>query len=297
MNVPLDLFLDSRAVVLANDAVRAIAERDGAHAARYVSELRAEAADYPALRSLEILASWLAEWQRPSCDATSIVSAVALLEDVIVPAARDAFAARADDVLAPFFRDLAEASRGLAYEASRSKAHRAWLSLRCANWEQAEDAALGIPGANEIPDALHWLAVARYRQRGLSAARPTLFALAWRDPPRLAVLINDLQDEALERDFRNFNGACEWTNTAAAELPAWFPAWYVLEHPAAAGDFDPSETSVAPPVRAVRLVTRILELERRGDWKPLVALRDQFRRLNADLFLLYMARREVSRWR
>jgi hypothetical protein len=133
-----------------------------------VSELRAEAADYPALRSLEILASWLAEWQRPSCDATSILSAVASLEDVIAPAA---------------------------------------------------------------------------------------------------------QDEALERDYRCFNGACEWANTAAADLPAWFPAWYVLEHPAAAGDFDPSQTSMAPPVRTARLVARIPELERRGDWKPLVALR------------------------
>lgn len=297
MNVQLDLFLDSRAVVLANDAVRAIGERDGRRAARYVSELRAEAADYPALRSLEILARALAAWQRPSCDATSILSAVVSLEDLVAPAARDALAARADDILAPFFRDLAEASRGLAYEASRSKAHRAWLSLRCGDWEQAEDAALGIPGANEIPDALHWLTVARYRRRGLAAARPTLFALAWRDPPRLAELIDGLQDEALKGDYRRFNGACEWTNTAEVELPAWFPAWYVLEHPAAAGDFDSSETSMAPPVRTARLVTRILELEQQGDWKPLVALRDQFRRLNADLFSLYMARREVSRWR
>ena len=41
MNVQLDLFLDARAVVLANDAVRAIGERDAASAARYVSELRA----------------------------------------------------------------------------------------------------------------------------------------------------------------------------------------------------------------------------------------------------------------
>src|SRR5438045_7047145 len=56
LSVQLDLFLDSRAVVLANVAVRAIVERDGSRAMRCVRELRAEAADYPSLRSLEILA-------------------------------------------------------------------------------------------------------------------------------------------------------------------------------------------------------------------------------------------------
>ncbi|HET8832003.1 MAG TPA: hypothetical protein VFN86_08015 [Casimicrobiaceae bacterium] len=169
--------------------------------------------------------------------------------------------------------------------------------MRCGDWEQAEVAALAIPGANEIPDALHWLTVARHRLRGLPAARPTLFALAWRDPPRFAGLIDDLQDEALERDFKRFNDACEWTNTAVTELSAWFPAWHLLEHPAAAADLDPSEGSTAPPVRAARLVARILERERQDDWKALVALRDQLRRLSVDLFSLYMARREVSRWR
>ena len=293
----LDLFLDSRAVVLANKAIRAIAERDGARARHYVSGLCAEAADYPTLRPLEILARALVEWRCPARDVTSIVSAVAWLEDVIVPAARDAFGTRANDVLAPFFRDLAETSRGLPYEPSRAKAHRAWLSSRCGDWEQAEDAALAIPGATGIADALHWLTVARYRRRGLAAARPTLFALAWRDPPRLAALIDDLQDEALERDFGRFNGACEWTNTGAAELGAWFPAWYALEHPAAAGDYDVGEATVAAPARAACLVAGILELERQADWKQLVALREQFRLLSVDLFSLYMARREASHWR
>lgn len=297
MSLQLDLFLDSRAVVLANGAVRAIGERDGVLAMRYASELRAAAADYPTLQSLEILARALADWQRPPCDAASILASVVSLEGTIAPAAQEVFGARAGDVVAPFFRELAETSRGLSYDPSRARAHRAWLSLRCGEWKQAEDAALAIPGAAGISDALHWVTVARYRQRGLSAARPTLFALAWNDPPRLATLIDDLHDEALERDFRRFNAACEWTSIGAAELPAWFPAWYALEHPAAAGDVDHGEASVAAPARAARLVARILELERQGDWKRLVALREQFRLLNADLFSLYMARREVSHWR
>jgi hypothetical protein len=297
VNVQLDLFLDSHAVVLANEAMRAIGERDGRRAMRCVSELRAEACDYPTLPSLEILAAALLEWPRPPGDATRILSTVALLEDVIAPAARDAFGGNTDDVLAPLFRELAEASKDLPYDPSHGKAHRAWLSLRCGDWEQAEEAALAIPDATGIPDALHWLTVARHRQRGLAAARPTLFALAWRGPARLPDLIEALDDEVLERDYERFNGACEWANTSGDPLAAWFPAWYVLEHPAAAGELDADEDENVPAVQAARLVARILELERQGDWKRLVTLRDQLRLLNADLFALYMARREVSHWR
>ncbi len=297
MNVQLDLFLDSHAVVLANQAMRAIGERDGRRAMQCVSELRAEACDYPTLPSLEILAGALLEWHRPPRDATRILAAVAMLEDRLAPAARDAFGANADDVLAPLFRELAETSKDLPYDPAHGKAHRAWLSLRCGDWELAEEAALAIPSATEIPDALHWLTVARRRQRGLAAARPTLFALAWRDPPRLATVIDELQDEVLERDFSRFNGACEWTDVGASDLPAWFPAWYTLEHPAAAADFDVGERSDAPAGQAARLVARILECERQGNWKQLVALRAHLRRLNVDLFSLYIVRREVSGWR
>jgi alkylhydroperoxidase family enzyme len=46
----------------------------------------------------------------------------------------------------------------------------------------AEQAALAIPEWNAIPDALHWLTVARYRLGGVDTARATLFGLAWRLP-------------------------------------------------------------------------------------------------------------------
>jgi hypothetical protein len=106
-------------------------------------------------------------------------------------------------------------------------------------------------------------------------------------------VIGELDDEVLERDFRSFNCACEWADIDATELPAWFPAWYVLEHPAAVTDFEDVEGIFAAPAKAARLLARIIELERQGDWKRLVALREQLRLLSSDLFSLYMARRVV----
>jgi hypothetical protein len=49
---------------------------------------------------------------------------------------------------------------------------------------------------------------------------PTLFASAWRNPQRLATVIDELQDEVPEHDFARFNGACESTDVGASDLPA-----------------------------------------------------------------------------
>lgn len=293
MSIQLDLFLDSRSVLLANDAIGAIVARDAARAARCVAELRSVAPDHPNLRSLETLAGVLIEWRPPPNDVMQILSAIAWLEDAIAPAAAKALGAASREVLDPLFRDLAEASRELPYDPSHPRSHRAWLSLRCGEWAAAEEAAIGIPRAFEIPDAQHWLTVARYRQRGLPAARPTLFALAWQDPQRLPSVLGDLGDELLDRAFQSFERASEWADIEAAELPAWFPAWYVLEHPAAAKELASIGIVDGAPAAAARLLARIIELERQADWRRLVALREQLRQMNADLFSLYMARRAI----
>jgi len=293
MSLQLDLFLDSRSVVLANEAAGAISARDAALAAQRVAELRSVAPDYPNLHFLETLARELAEWQQPPGDVAQIMSAIVRLENVIVPAATQAVGAASKSILDPLFRDLAQASRGLPYEPAHAKAHRARLSLCCGVWAAAEQAALDSPRAREIPDALHWLTIARYRQHGLAAARPTLFALAWHEPQRFPSVLGELGDELLDRDFRSFERACEWAEIEAPELPAWFPAWYVLEHPAVAIDLQEMDVMAAPPAKAARLLARILEVERQGDWKKLVALREPLRLLSSDLFSLYMTRRVV----
>lgn len=293
MNLQLDLFLDSRSVVLANEAASALLARDAERSARCVAELRSLAPDYPSLESFEILAHALAEWRQPPGDVEQIISAIETLELVLAPAAKQALGPAATQMLDAFFRDLAQASHGLPYDRARAKAHEAWLRLRCGDWAGAEAAALSIPRVAKVPDALHWLTVARYRQRGLAAARPTLFALACHEPQRLAAVVGELSDELLERDLRRFEGACEWADVEANELAAWFPAWYVLEHPATGKDVADLELPSRAPAKAAKLLVRIFELERQADWRALVALREELRQLSSDLFTLYMAPRVV----
>ena len=154
--------------------------------------------------------------------------------------------------VAEFFREMAQDARGVAYEPAHAQAHRAALCLRCGEWVEAEEAALAIPGATRHADPLHWLTVARYRRHGLAAARPTLFALAWHAPHRLAAARAELADELLEREWRAFERACEWESVAEAELPAWFPAWFLVEHPVAGRELADIAFLDSPPASAAR---------------------------------------------
>jgi len=280
-----------------NQAIDAVLARDAFEAGSSIAALRAEAPDHPALLGLETLATALLEWPQRVSDTSRIVALAVWLEQEIAPVARQVLGLRADLLLAAFFRDLARTARGLNYDPTNTKAHRAWLCLRCADWAQAEEAALAIPGANEIPEVLHWLAVARHRQRGLVASRPALFALAWREPQRLASVVTALDDQLLTRDFEMFDRACGWEGVEPSELSAWFPAWYLLEHPGASKDVATAEPPATPPATAARLMMHIIELERQPDWKALIALRTQLRLLNSELFSLYMARQTADDWR
>lgn len=294
MHTQLDLFQDSRAVVLANEAIDALAARDAARAETNVGKLRCEAPETRSLPPLETLTAALAGWRVPGADSAAIVQAVEWLENEIAPAANQALGRAAHAFMSGFFHDLAEVAQGLAYDASRPAAHRASLCLRCGEWAEAEAAAHSIPRSNAIPDALHWLCVARHRQHGLAAARSALFALAWHAPARLAPTLEELGDELLDRDWQAFGRACEWESVGEAELPAWFPAWYLLEHPAVAAEFDGVEFPDCAPARAARLLLALFELERQGNWRKLARTREQLRLLNSDLFSLYMARRAVQ---
>ena len=293
MGDQLDLFLDSRAVMLANDAVNAIAGRDAEQARVALERLAREAPDHPALPALRTSVRGLAEWRRPGADPQAILAAVRWLDESLAPATSQALGDAAPGFLAAFFRELAEAARGLAYEPAYAQAHRAALCLRCGEWAEAEEAALAIPGAARRSDPLQWLTVARYRRDGLAAARPTLFALAWHAPLRLAAVRAELADDLLEREWAAFEAACEWESLAEAELPAWFPAWYLVEHPVAGKELGELAFPDTPAASAARRLVALFALERRGDQRRLAGERERLRRLNPELFTIYMARREV----
>ena len=255
------------------------------------SRLRVEAPDYPGIDALETLTTALATRFSPGADGSAISRAVEWLDRDLAPAAKRVLGNAAAQFIAGFFRDLAEAARGLAYDPARPQAHRASLCLRGGEWEEARAAADSIPQASANPDAIHWRCVARYRRYGLDAARVELFALAWRAPRRFASVRAELGDEMLDREWQRFEGASDWECIDDSELPVWFPAWCLLEHPALGASLKDIEFPNLPAAEGARLLLDLFEFERRGDQQRLVARRARLRELNPDFFALYMASR------
>jgi hypothetical protein len=288
----LDLFLDSRAVILANDVAAALLARDVERARAAVSVLRDEAPDYPSLDALARLTAVLDAWSPRVADAAAAEEQVDLLERQVAPVAERALGEAAPAFVASFFRDLAAAALGRGYDPTRPRSHRAWLCLRCGDWAEAEAAADSIPAASANPDALHWRSVARYRQRGLAAASADLFVLAWAAPQRLPRVVVDCGDELLLCDWQRFERASDWTSVPESELPAWFPAWCLLAHPAAAQSaLHELALPHVPAAQAAGVLRDLLALEREGDTRKLAQQRARLRELNSDLFALYMASR------
>jgi hypothetical protein len=294
MNDQLDLFADSRGTELANAVIAALAARDAAAAAAAVADLRRHDPGNAHLPGLTSLAEAVSGWRTPPADRDAIVGCVERLDAEIAPTARRELGAGAEAFATTFFRELADVALALPYLPTHPAASRAFLCLRCGDWAGAEQAALAMPQASTTPDALLWLAIARYRQHGLAAARRALFALAWHAPHRFDAARAELHDELLDRDWRRFVAACEWNEIRDGELPAWFPAWYLIEYPAVAADLDYFDAPSSGAAETARLLNHIFGLETRGDWRQLARERDKLRRRNADLFALYMARRSVQ---
>mgnify|MGYP001473019467 CR=1 FL=1 len=293
--VQLDLFADSRSVTLANDVVAALLARDEDSASAALAALSADDPQADSLPHFDVLVRALVAVRATPADAPSIAAMAERIDREAAPVAQRVLGAAAGDFIRGLFADLAEAARQLPFDPDWPQAHRASLCLRCGLWAEAEEAARSIPAATTRADPLHWLTVAAYRQRGLDAARPQLFALAWRAPQRIAATLRELDDASLDRDWRRFAAASPWESVADADLPTWFPAWYLLEHPMAGADLDFIDAPESPPAEAARLLRHIAGLERRGDWRAQAAQREKLRALNAELFALFMAQRSVAR--
>jgi hypothetical protein len=131
--------------------------------------------------------------------------------------------------------------------------------------------------------------LARHRLRDLAAARPTLFALAWRAPARLGAVLDALADTTLDRDWRQFQRDADW-DLPDEEIPAWFPAWYLVEHPAASSDAGLAWADRGPS-RAAQLLRELHAQERNADVRKLPPLRARLREVNQGLFDFYMRQR------
>jgi hypothetical protein len=285
----LDIFLDSRATLLANDVVVALRRRDVPGAMAAVATLRAEDAAHADLAAFGILLEFLnsADTLIRSCvdDAEALAQLVERVECQLLPASR-AMGAAAEAFVLPFWVALAELAENLPnLMEDFPQAHAAALWLHAGNPRCAEAAAVKIARGNDSACVQRWLCLAYQAQGRLRESPMPLFRHAWLAPQAFASLFVELADKDWQRAWQDFGHAL-------GDLDAdWFPAWYLVEHPGT--PFDETDAPALGSARASVLVVRLRILERQGYSHALVVERQELRDCDESFFTWYMARRQV----
>jgi hypothetical protein len=287
----LDLFSDSRDVMLRNDAITAVMARDAVAAASARDTLAAEDGQHAALPALDTVIATLralppARFARHDECQTARLH----LEQHVAPAAHDLLGEQAPGWLRHEWRRLAEAARALPFAAAHLEDHAAPLWLRANAPAQAEEAAAGIESWRRIPAPLAWMLQARHATQGLDAVWPLLAELAWLAPERLAASTQAMADPLLKRLLQAFDAQFE--PEPGDDALAWFPAWVVNHQQALLPHLRPAQSGQGgKPERAFRLMCELLGLERQGRHAELMAQRKRLKDQHAGLWAAYIGTR------
>ena len=288
----LDIFEHSRDVMLRNDALQALQQRDPV-AAR--TAWRSLAAEYPRdanLPSLEVLVAALERVDSAPFEHHAAAQTVLqhLQGSVQSEARRQLGDADGSAWMAPLWRHAAQRASRLAFRSDCGDVHAAPLLLRAADFALAADAVATIPSWRRIPAALAWMAEAQIQLNGLAPNWGVLAELAWLSPVRFDVLTRRLADPQLQRLRRQFDAVFE--GDASVDDLAWFPAWALTERPALAGLIGQAQPGLHKPSEiAMRLLLDLLHLERQGRQRELIEQRKRLRDLQPAIFAAYMRSR------
>jgi hypothetical protein len=290
----LDLFAHSRTVVLVNDLVDSLLARNTGRICERMQLLRAEAPGHPALSALATLHGALERWPVSAAGAADSQRVVEWLDYEVAAAATVFLGDAAPNFMRSLWRELAIIVADHQYDPAHPQAHRAYCLLRAGDAAAALRAATTIEGFEHDPFVLEWVTLASYLLHGCHASRVAFFALVLNSPQRVPATLKALADASLYGAWERFWLDCAWLDPHEVSSGGWFPAWYLIEHPAthigrAVIVADPA----APPVRALETLRRLLTLEPSGYSGPLIAARTELQAIDARLFRHYMSRREL----
>lgn len=288
----LDIFEHSRDVMLRNDALQALLQRDPVTARAARQSLAAEFPHDPNLAALEVLVAALECVEDTPFEDHG--SARIVLQHLQGHVEAEALAqlghADASAWMAPLWRQAAQRASRLEFRPDFSDVHAAPLLLRASDFSAAADAVASIASWRRIPAALAWMAEARFRLDGLDANWGLLAELAWLSPGRFDALTRSISDPLLQRLRRRFDA--EFEGLGSVDDLAWFPAWALTEQPALAGLMGQAQPGLhKPPELAMRLLLDLLHLERQGRQRDLIETRKRLRDLHPAVFAAYMRSR------
>jgi len=288
----LDIFEHSRDVMLRNDVVHALEQRDAALARAACDKLAKDAPEDESLPALLALAEAIENRDRSAFrDHEALCRARRALLDQTTRVAQRIFGdAGAASWLDPLWQELAQRAAPLAFQADRSDDHAAPLWLRARNWKSAVNAVASIESWRRIPAPLAWMAEARMHLVGLHPTWPMLAELAWMSPRRFEEFSARTTDPVLQPLKRKFHA--EFDGAGDTSDFAWFPAWVLTDRPDLADSLGAALLSQhSPPEQAMRILVELLGLERQGRHHDIVGQRKKLRDIHGALYAAYMKTR------
>ena len=229
-SMQLDIFADSRDVMLRNDVLSALQRYDARETQQTLRRLSDEYPDDDSIPQLTVLAGAL-DLRSTIAFSKHQVAAEArcALVEKTTPAALRMWGEHAGSRwLLPLWRELAQRATSLPYRADSLDTHPAALWLQAGGWSDARDAVLTIESWRRIPAPLAWMAEASYRLDALEGTWALLAELAWLAPDRCAGLVERMGDKSLDsllkKFYASFEGAGDSTDIA------WFPALRAREN-------------------------------------------------------------------
>lgn len=290
----LDIFNDSRDVMLRNDVLQALCKRQPAPAQSAWQKLRNEYPDDVHLSALQLLIGALAAFNGRADKPVALLPDHAALQRLQDALQQQMGPNDARAWLRPFWQELVARAVNLPFSARYEGQHAVPMLLHLQDWAGAMDAAGRIASWRRIPAPLAWMAQAKLHALGLAGSWPLLAELAWLSPRRLEGLIQSSQNAPLQRLKDQFDASFEPADDApdGSQDLAWFPVWVLTQRAQ-----DVVHLSLArpgqqrAPEQAFRLLVNLLGLERQGRHHDVVAYRKQLRDCNGWLYGVYMRTR------
>jgi hypothetical protein len=284
----LDLFENSRDVILNNAVFKALAAYDTDVATLAVAALQSEFPQHHDLPAHRHLLEQLSDFRR-ELQPNSLSPRHRQLTQTLLPLARQLFGSAQAIVCArPLWAALAQTAAALDYDNEHPEFHAAALWLAADAPDKARSAIEKIPSWRRIPVPLAWMGEIEIKHGRQETWWPLLAELAWLAPERLEsllvaapVAVNRLKTRFLA-DFEN--------NGEHHDL-AWFPAWLLIHHSELRDLLRPAQPAHSEPAQAFHLLFDLLHLEKSGQHAALMPQRAKLRALAPDLFADFMRSR------
>jgi hypothetical protein len=269
----MDLFFDNPTVALTNGIVRAVCARDLSDAQRQLDRLYEQSPNYADLAAFDRLLEALAHLDRPVEDVQREIDF--LLETA--PTAKRLLGSEWRELLAPLWRQLAQALDIHTFSPATPELHRSFALSQAHDWEGVSRSVLAESEWWTQPVLCLRLTQSAFYTKRRTEAVTAWCHLCWRAPDQVSQLLEgrrqpDAGMAALWQEFIEFGEE----GTSERSLPdlippepaltaADFPAWLLLRQPGLAqqlaADLPPGSS---PGEERYRCAHRWLQARRAG---------------------------------